>query len=76
MSSLHYDSNDRDDGTFKRCPFCGGEADLRIYDPPFVPHTMRYYVACSNCGAMTHPWNLKERAIALWNRRQDKEDTT
>ena len=58
----------------KPCPFCGGEADLRIYDPPFVPQ-MQFYVACTNCGAMTHPCNLyKERAIALWNRRQNKED--
>lgn len=73
MSSLHYDSNDRDDGTFKRCPFCGGEADLRIYDPPFVSQ-MYCYVACTNCGAMTHPCLYKERAIGMWNRRQDKED--
>lgn len=74
MSSLHYDSNDRDDGTFERCPFCGGEADLRIYDPPFLLQR-RYYVVCTSCGAMTYPGNLeKERAIALWNRRKNKKE--
>lgn len=72
MSYLHYDSNDRDDGTFRRCPFCGGDADLRIYSVPFTALCF-YYVSCLVCGAMTQPCDLTpEEAIKRWNRRRGK----
>ena len=65
------DSNDRDEGTFKPCPFCGGDADLRIYSVPFTALRF-YFVSCNVCGAMTPPRDLtSEEAITRWNRRPD-----
>lgn len=66
---MGYDSNDRDDGTFERCPFCGGEADLRIYAVPFSQ--LHYlYTRCLKCGAMTSPNALTAiEAISKWNMR-------
>lgn len=66
---MGYDSNDLDDGTFKRCPFCGGEADLRIYKVPFIQ--LHYiYTECLKCGAMTFPNALTAtEAIRKWNMR-------
>ena len=68
---LHYDSNDRDDGTLERCPFCDGEADLRIYEPPFSRRM--YYVSCQSCGAMTKPAPHQEIAFALWKKRTSRK---
>ena len=68
-NTLGYDSNDRNDGTFEDCPFCGGEADLRIYEVPFS-HQHYQYTVCLNCGAMTKPDALTSReAIRRWNIR-------
>lgn len=72
---LYYDSNDRDDGTFDRCPFCGGEADARPYVPPFCEYAVFYYVQCEDCGAMTKPCLSVPKAIKLWNKRICKEET-
>lgn len=68
---LHYDSNDRDEEALESCPFCGGEADLRIYEPPFCRQS--YYVSCQKCGAMTKPAPNKELALALWKKRQGRK---
>lgn len=69
---MGYDSNDRDDGTFKRCPFCGGEASLRLYEPPFLTEQRYYYVLCGDCKAMTAPTLRSMEAIGRWNRRGGK----
>ena len=75
-----YDSNDRDDGTFKPCPFCGSDASLKIYEPPFTG-SRYYYVQCDRCGSMTSPVHIAQDigsalrqlqdAIGRWNRRTD-----
>ena len=72
---MGYDSNDLDDGTFKPCPFCGGDASLRLYEPPFTK-SRYFYVQCDNCEAMTSPVQIVDHrqiceAIEKWNRRQD-----
>ncbi len=72
---MGYDSNDLDDGTFKPCPFCGGDASLRVYEPPFTK-SRYFYVQCDNCKAMTSPVQIVDyrqafEAIGKWNRRQD-----
>lgn len=67
------DWSDQNDQTLDSCPFCGSEADVRVYDPPFVSlrHGLRYYyVTCIHCGAMTNPVaTTVEEAISQWNRR-------
>lgn len=81
---MGYDSNDRNDGTFEKCPYCGGEANLKIYEPPFTK-SRYYYVQCDRCGAMTSPVLISQdieaalkqlqEAIDKWNRRQEKKTT-
>lgn len=51
--SEHYDSNDLDDGTIDRCPFCRGEAIVDCQSPilrhaPWQPGTLeRSEMHCS-----------------------------
>ena len=70
---LHYDSNDRDDGTIERCPRCGGEATVQCWFTPFSGMVTYYFVACDDCGLMTRP-NARtvKAAIKDWNRRPKK----
>ena len=74
---MRYDSNDLDDGTFKPCPFCGGDASLRLYEPPFTK-SRYFYVQCDSCKAMTSPVQIVDHrqvreAIEKWNRRAHVE---
>lgn len=51
----------------KPCPFCGGEAELRINEE-------RYYkavVLCKQCGIHTVRQHIPEIAISEWNRRAE-----
>lgn len=71
---LHYDSNDRDDGSIERCPYCGGSGDVRAYNPTFT-RDLYYYVVCEDCGAMTSPTaETAEEAVKRWNRRTAWDD--
>lgn len=58
----------------KRCPFCGGEANLENYG---LTGTMKV-VKCSDCGARTRAFDPKvkrgENAIDSWNRRAGEQD--
>lgn len=73
VSKLHYDSNDRDDMTFKNCPFCGGEAFLASYVPSFT-NDHYYFVVCEDCGARSKPTaKTMTEAIKDWNRRKPHE---
>lgn len=66
---LHYDSNDRDDGSIERCPFCGGEGIVDCHSP-LMRRSVYYFVRCDNCGALTWPWaETPAKAIEMWNRR-------
>lgn len=51
----------------KRCPFCGGEGHIWIYDHD------GWYVDCENCGARTEIWGTEDEAIERWNRRVEDE---
>lgn len=54
----------------KPCPFCGGEAELRKLK--HIPDGYDYTPRCKNpscCCRITKRFNVKETAIALWNRR-------
>ncbi|NBI63698.1 restriction alleviation protein, Lar family [Clostridiales bacterium] len=51
------------------CPFCGGEA--RSYEMARRTGGPSY-VRCGNCGTETTGYPSKEKAIAAWNRRDEK----
>lgn len=59
----------------KKCPFCGGKADLVDYGLT----GMMKAVQCSECGARTRAFDPKvkrgENAIDAWNRRANDEQT-
>ena len=60
----------------KRCPFCGGEAELRkhINGRGLEQH----YVECLNCdcdmNVSTYSYNTVEEAIKVWNTRNPVDD--
>lgn len=71
---MGYDSNDFDDGSIERCPYCGGSGSVRAYSPPFL-REVYYYVVCEDCGAMTSPTaKIPAEAIEMWNRRTAWDD--
>ena len=71
---MGYDSNDFDDGSIKRCPYCGGSGDVKAYNPTFT-RDLYYYVMCEDCGAMTSPTaKSAEEAVKKWNRRTAWDD--
>ena len=45
--------------TLKRCPFCGGAAELN----------REHFVRCSECRAETMICDTDDEAISAWNRR-------
>lgn len=56
----------------KPCPFCGGEADMKI--TPHTPKGYDYTPQCvdpSCCGRITKKWTDRETAEYAWNRRAD-----
>lgn len=58
----------------RKCPFCGGEADLLDYGLSGA----RKVVQCSDCGARTRAFDPKvkrgENAVDAWNRRYYEEN--
>ena len=63
--------------TLRRCPFCGGEAELR-YHPSSMrdPECRAWEVGCSICDARVGNTvyaigKTRDEAIAAWNRRAD-----
>lgn len=49
----------------KRCPFCGGEAELLQ-----GVTEIHNYVMCMHCFCKTQYYNTKKRAIQTWNTRK------
>lgn len=47
----------------KRCPFCGGRAELRVYSANMQ------FVQCDECLACSHAFQSDNEAIDAWNRR-------
>lgn len=53
----------------KRCPFCGGEADVLLSEgvAPNIPDI--FWVQCKNCEVDTMAYTQREKAINEWNTR-------
>ena len=51
----------------KRCPFCGGHADVE-------QGAVFYRVRCDKCGAHTRYCRTRADAIDLWEQRADGND--
>lgn len=47
----------------KKCPFCGGEAEVCGY----------YFIQCTKCGSSTLTHTNREEAIKAWNTRKPME---
>ena len=47
----------------KRCPFCGGKAEVRAFTL-----TMQF-AQCMECGAGTTSYETQEEAAIAWNKR-------
>ncbi|MDR3845708.1 MAG: Lar family restriction alleviation protein [Eggerthellaceae bacterium] len=63
----------------KPCPFCGGEAKIRMYRT-FIDEYhgigTKYYVECSECLVNRHLGKLTENeAIEAWNTRAERTCT-
>ena len=58
----------------KPCPFCGGEAKMYRYYPPFGRRS-RVTVRCTICRCNSGEWGRKDKAIEAWNRRWADGDT-
>ena len=61
----------------KPCPFCGGEAELKINS--FHGSYKTVYVICKSCKTRTNNYGASidycaiDRAIELWNRRASND---
>ena len=54
----------------KPCPFCGGEAGIKIHD--FFDYTRLYTPRCK-CGAgITDVFHTEAEAVAAWNTRAER----
>ena len=56
----------------KRCPFCGGEAEIIYEDFEYDPDCMSLLycrVKCLDCEAGTHWYKSDLAAARAWNRR-------
>ena len=52
----------------KKCPFCGGEAILKI-NHGFHKEVVSAFAYCKECGVATRSYALKATAVEAWNRR-------
>lgn len=50
----------------KKCPFCGGEAELNYYGSESMPF---YSISCKECGCNQDTSIHKEAVINAWNNR-------
>jgi len=55
----------------KKCPFCGGEAILKIHYG-FDEKVISAFVYCEECGVATRRCALETTAIGKWNRRVEE----
>lgn len=49
----------------KPCPFCGGEANVKMWCDPDTP----YLVMCESCKASVKDYATEAEAIEAWNHR-------
>ena len=59
----------------KTCPFCGGEAAVVKWRKAmaYLPVIDSYQVVCAYCDCRTARHPSKEKAVDVWNRREDGE---
>ena len=55
----------------KKCPFCGGEAMLKIHYG-FDEKVISAFVYCEECGVATRRCALETTAMGKWNRRVEE----
>ncbi len=58
--------------TLKRCPFCGGRAEVRHvtpYSDRKKAHQLGYFVICTNCLTSGDNYSSEKLAANAWNRR-------
>lgn len=55
----------------KKCPFCGGEAMLKI-NYGFDEKVISSFVYCEECGVATRSCALESTARGIWNRRVEE----
>lgn len=55
----------------KKCPFCGGEAMLKI-NYGFDEKVISSFVYCEECGVATRSCSLESTARGIWNRRVEE----
>ena len=53
----------------KPCPFCGGEAKIKLFKSGIFKRITVYYAECAVCGNQTKVQFETEQAIEAWNRR-------
>lgn len=61
----------------KKCPFCGGKAELSRGNKSSCNSVIISFVRCKDCGAVGQKFEINskyssdEKAIEAWNRRAD-----
>lgn len=58
----------------RRCPFCGGEAQINERYRSGIPNRKMYWISCKACGISQQNTNVsgyryQSKAIDRWNRR-------
>ena len=52
----------------KPCPFCGGEASVKMWCEPDTP----FLVMCESCKSSVKDYATEAEAIEAWNRRDER----
>ncbi len=60
----------------KSCPFCGGDAIIRLEDQVETPDDEWWYVDCAACPIQTYPQITKAEAARIWNTRSPSVAST
>ena len=55
----------------KRCPFCGGNAELESSYADYVGSGL-HKIVCQACGCQTNYEHPMQKAVDAWNRRVEK----
>ena len=53
----------------KRCPFCGGEAEITTGIPNFTGYFDLNVVECKKCHCQTGEFETRQQVIERWNTR-------